>query len=1393
MSTLQTVQGAGTVSSPSPTPHSADEADALHSIVQESTQNTASITRLAQGVPTPAPAVPLPLQGDVKAANDASATLTQTVAAALVGQEPPEATDAHAAAPATHAAAPQLDPILDQVLQQYIYLAEHPLPIEGRISRDVQQCLDKVQHLQEALHNVPDEIDVAFLQADLAQLEEHLQDDLHSIRMADRLQVTLFAPLQGESAEQKLEMLINFLPMLEGLEQGEGGEKGILPPEIQSLQSLAGNQIIHAVSLKDASVAAYLSGLSKGTLSGLETLVFQAGEDAPEMLQALATAHEALRKSLPADKASAQLDQLINTMLRAETPAQRLDSVDSLLQHCYPSNPDLPLLIKHLVVKDAELRLGVEAQHALSLGLHALVNGPDTSRARSVLSRTAQTEAPRQLTPEMVKDITHKSAGKINYHLAHMVLLQSTAEAFGCLPPLLSPDAKALKTPAAPPAPLPEMENLHSEAMAQTLSDAAATQWLRALGMDADTATYAAERAPNAQEAQESRQVLDHLIEASQYYQQGISGSDAASKVAHALVKVGSMTTHRHSERHALALYSSNAAVSARLALDRYLVGLSGLSATDRLLDADEGLAFNAAVIDQKITDRISTTLAAAGKRGKAALNALQGLTNTGMSEQLSQRHSNLLNSLHGHRHAFVSHYTLAQDLFRETIPQEEAENDVQNNIPPRDALLQARAARAQAKAERMENKSIRRMMGHNWPHLRAQRKEAYKLVLEVDALRNEAVEPGSAKAAQNEEKMKDLLKKLGKFDPCTFTRVKHGQAVAAQNLDDVLKIMLPRAKALEYFSGNGVLKYQLQRRTTFDELNELRREEFAFRQKVSDAYGKGIFRLVRGAVEAAALGAFLDARCTPSEFVMTEKDNVDRVMDQLKKWGLEAKRDDAVLVPLVYRALHKATHADGTLNFAKLRKHGESLSRDLVSTDLRKNGKSPNPYLMEGELAPENTKLGPLAAHKEAKKLVLHSADEATRKEGVHGLMENVKPSGSGLIIDRTRGVQVDTGARFSPLGHRRVSKRSVRFPLSVQLQLMHSNSLAVIHTKDGYQVLLKDKIMAGAAFNATVGLGGPLKLMLSGGGSGEKMEGLALDFTRAEDCERFLVDFMDPASDLHSKDKALTTLRHADQIRFVSGDGGTIQGSVGISAGLLNIPLSEKLVATASVSASVAGKRSYSNETRYNALGQTITMSTTHMLSASVGAGIGLLNTDRQTLRAGGPLSVNRSATYDETERYKVDTGPRGVTAKTCLEREYAGTAVSQLFFLNALPADVHQRVLNDKTLMDKLSRIAEEATPATRVTIHRDITPKALKDVAELQRQASLDTSRAAVQAHEKAHALLVDEHSYGPACLMVHHMHSDKLGKGISPSILWAEVTRRDTLTQTSTEVIVLPGA
>lgn len=1113
-----------------------------------------------------------------------------------------------------------------------------------------------------------------------------------------------------------------------------------------------------------------LSGLQPGDLQGLGRLCLDAGLDMMEMGRTLA---DCLRDIPGGEAARPALLKVALEGMTEGPDASRLQFVDMLFQGAYPERADAALLLKQAVTSP-ENRAGVAYQHELVQSLrviqHDILDAGRVSGARGVghgrtgaIERAAGSASARSflLTPELVaalNDHDKVNIPDLNYHIAHVALLQAAAESYGLL-------NGGGMTNAVP-------DGGNSDEPGRTKVEFAPLQldrfgdWCRSLGLDAETVSYASGVAARLEDPETESGAAARLIEAGERFNKGLKGAATLDLAGRLVADTASMAAHRGSKRHIHAMYQTSPAFLAREVLDKHIINLTGLiDAGERLDPEGTGLDLDDDKVDAAMREQVEKLKASRtdGLGGGEVQRTLQ--------EALHARAATL-HGLRGRRGRFITNAETLKKFARVT-----------------GESLELRAGNAERRAARENAGAEKALLKFTWPHQRREREAVCRDVVKLaDVLRR--LGGDSPDAGMNGERRalvaeRDrLLAGLGDVDPRTMRHTAKAAGGAPEPeafIENVLPALLPRASAVLYFADGQAEADQKAIKKDMATLEKHQRAVFSLAGKAEKVFGPDIILRLETTVVAALLKTFVDGGADIAAFNVREPATLDAIKDRLKTWGLDV--DEGIMAGLVPMVLGNMTSGKGGINMARLRRENRQVGLALAGKTAR------------GEKARELREDGRnrFAARREASRIASGGEvlREAFRREGVRGLLAGISGPGQGFVYDRTRGVVLDSGSVFSPTDSKLVTKLDVSSPLTAKLEALHGDSLAVANLGGGaYQVLLKGHSAVNVAAALNIPLAAGFSAKVGAGVGGEASRGVALHFSGVEDCRAFLDAFMNPESGLAApagkgdQVGARELWLKADQIRFVNGSEVSANASLAASHALFSqrISAAKTLALTGTASLALAGKVRQTLEE--NAQGETAVFERSGSVRAGLAATTGVKDSGKGTLSNINPLSLGAGAGFDMLQRFRVSTGPKGLMPDTCMELECGRGERLALRRLGVLlPEETRSRILEDPELIDKLQRTLQKAPPTARLVAHYDLKPGLLEEL-----RGRFIAARRAGEGEREAiladiHTRLADRESYEPSRISVRFGKSSPISKSYSPGLGHLRVIRSNTMRNT----------
>lgn len=1028
--------------------------------------------------------------------------------------------------------------------------------------------------------------------------------------------------------------------------------------------------------------------------------------------------------------------------------AEALRYVDMVFQGAYPEYADTALELKKLLVprheREVELQhqCTVASRHLLSLllvgegtsgksrtaALERTLNGMATASARSFL-----------LTPDIVKSLTQKvDIPDFNYHIAHVALLQRRAVNAGLLP-------------------LTGEEAVHP-------GDVRA--WCKALGLDAHAVDYAEKLGRNLDDPKLGAYYRRELQRACDHFVRGFQGETELLAAGRLVLKRSRLTGTSGAARREHSLYESSPEYLARLALDHHIVNLTGLiRPEDRFAQGDTGMTLDGAAVDAAMTRQADTLYRnmLGGESPDDARRAVEGK---------AQKRREFLNDLQRFEYHAGTMRTLAHSTGEMT-------------------RLRTRVTSHEKLVKEME--LDRSLLQASWPHRRIGRMNVCRTVLAIEELHKElsALPPDASRAERAAllRRIDDRLEELHGVSPFTLSH-SFRRRNDTPDLETVLQLMLPRARALRFFEApinvNGRLSTRAketlrQIKQTRSEIGRLQKSIDRSRKTLAKQIGKENIRQIQQMITAGLYKVFVESQQPVSMFSINDPQTERAVREQLRTWGMPV--DAGLTQQFIRLTLTSLTKTDGTLDEKALRNAADKTSLDFA-------GKA-GTEAMKQEWRDEG--LSRLAARKRTRDFVNTALlpDARRRAEGVRTLMREASLPGSGFVYDRTRGMVMDTGAIFTPTTRPNslINRVNLAHPLSLRLRLMHNNSLTVCNAGQGcYQVLLKGGLAASIGATMKGSIPGSAGKVMVGGNIGHKSEhGLALTFSSAGDCEAFLNVFMRPDSGMHLKSSEapdMSTLLAATQIRFI--DGGTVSADVstGITSTLFQTALGHGSVASISGTASLTLAGEMTRQVEQNAWGETTTFSIKGRASLTANAAAGLIH--GTTMFSSRKTTVAQGLSLDLEQRFKLATGPKGLQASCCAETEcqigsLQGGITRDVARLLLLPAAVRQRMEQDTAFCSAFEKLLRGLPPTAKLTVHRDLKPDVLEKARGLFIRARMATDEETRStALRAAHDLLASLDSYTATRMSIKNVTPASIARNWSPGLGIFQYARNTSL-------------
>ena len=1021
--------------------------------------------------------------------------------------------------------------------------------------------------------------------------------------------------------------------------------------------------------------------------------------------------------------------------------------IDMAFQGAYPDFADDALSLKKMVAPGYENE--IEMQHSCLLASRQLLNMLESGSAPSGRTRTdavartmqrASSASARSfvLTPDIVTALTRKTnIPDFNFHLAHVALLQKRAAEYGFL--------------------------AVSDADRARMSDAAA--WCRELHLGEAAAQYAARLSRDLADPALRLRCERELEEACDRFAQGFSGMNDLVRAGVTLEARAGMTGSLRSSSER-ALYETSPEYLARVALDHHIVNLTGLIRPDQRF-AHDGMTLNGEAVDRAMR-----------RETRSLYNAIFVTGSPEQARRAVDERSEVRRGLLAETHLFEARAHTMNTLAR----------GIGEGLRLRSRIVEDTRTFNAMKEEKS-------LLSFTWPHRRSARLRNSETVLRIARLHEElsALPAGAPERSSLERDIRDLLGGLTGVSPFTLAPSlrRRGQAVT---LETVLEQMLPRARAVAFFDRKI---YVAGRPTTraMETLDRIIRDRNALDRLQSDIehsmkdviaqFGKDNILRLQQTIAAALYKVFAESGRRASDFTVADGDTLDAVRHQLETWGMPV---DEGLTPMLIRlTLASLTRFDGTLKPDVLRSEAER-------TKLAFAGKAGVETMKQGL---RHAGLSRFSAWNETRRFINESLlpDERRRTEGVRSLLRQASLPGSGFTYDRTNGLVADTGVVFTPFSApgQPVNFVDLSHPLSVRMRLMKNNTMTVSNMGNGcYQVLLKGGFATSLGATIKLSLPGTGVTFSLGGNAGTRGEdGLALTFSSQADCEKFLVDFMKPDSELHRLEEAgpASSWLAASQIRFINGRTVSLDASAGVMYSLFKQALGVGFSTSGSLSFTVNAASDITRQVEQNASGETTTFSVRGKVGAASSVSFGLTHTSTagdQTISvmAGSPLlNLGGSREMTMEQRFKICTGPQGISPATCMETEYTAASFGALGMRDIgrwllLPDEVKNRMADNPAFADAFTRLMHDIPKSARLVVRRALRPKVLSEVRGLFVTARMAADeKTKNEALKAAHDLLAAFDSYTPVSISVRNASSaEDISRNWSPGLAAFQYSR-----------------
>ncbi|MBQ4077169.1 MAG: hypothetical protein IJD65_05840 [Mailhella sp.] len=1036
--------------------------------------------------------------------------------------------------------------------------------------------------------------------------------------------------------------------------------------------------------------------------------------------------------------------------------SQRMAFVDMVFQGASREFSDTALTLKKMFCPGKEMLAELQHQSRMvGLRLHEAVLDamPSSLRQKGAIANLAASSLSARsylITPELVqgfKRATGLRTEGFNYHMAHAAVLQMRALRAGAFPdageshPVLNVGA-----------------------------------WCEKLGLDQATARYAAELDDELDGA-ENEQGMRMLLGAAEIFLRGLEGEAAVARAGKEVIDQANASTPLFkADKKENAFYEASGSYLAREALDRTIVDLTGMLDDSRF--EGEGFKLNGKAVSDNMRERTARLLA--NMHARISEEAGRGLADLHdrISEEAGRELPDMARAMENERRAFLKDMHELQKHSRSMMELARSSREL--------VELRTRISEESSLLDSM--KAAKRLVHLSWPHKHAERLRISELVMQTAALRQSLLSAaGQAEREQLQNQIAANLESMKDVDPFSLTRSRNRNSIP--DMDMLLEAMLPRARAIHFFKAANASDGGIAMSEADKAMRSIKRSRSAIMetQKTIDKALKSIVGMfgetsattMRKTVTAAVLKAFVDSQEDISRFDARSSKAQAAVMDQLAAWGLTAPT--ALMKSLVRSTVESLINDDGTLREDRLRELTEesfSLSGKASLERFKQDLRTEQGY--------SRFKAWRAARNKKSLGLI---EDARRRKEGVGMLMEEASMPGSGFIYERGRGINIDTGKKFSPISAKNsmINVTNLASPLAIRVKAMSTDSLMVSNIGEkGYQVLIKGGLKG--SLGATFKLALPhVILPFEGNVQSSEDSGIALTFSSKEDCERFVTAFMDSKSGLHAADmdRASTAQEgydpdiwlKASQIRFVHN--GSVSADVSLAA-MFTLFSASLAQAPASISGSVTFKSELAGGVKQsveeNALGQNVTFSRSIRFSqiATAGAGVTLGTNYISTPK----LNAARSFTLSAEESFKLVTGDKGIMPDTSLDYEFAtggldGHLICNLF----MPDEVARKIEQNESFATAFNALVAGLPPTARLSLHCVLKPSVLAEVRGLLAKArgmAGEEERKAAQ--QKVSDLLSDSSSYKPESISVRNASPKDIAKNWSPGLYSFQVVR-----------------
>lgn len=1045
------------------------------------------------------------------------------------------------------------------------------------------------------------------------------------------------------------------------------------------------------------------------------------------------------------------LEYMLEGMLTAKSDLERAQYVDNLFVSSYPETIDEALAIKLALVPE-ESRGAITAYHSFIVSKQMLMvdimRAVDPGNAGKYNAISVRGFA---LTP----DLATRLAGKVdikdfNYHLAHVALLQAEAYRNGYFDsPKDTPADKAAKA-----------------------SMADMNQWKEALQLD----EYISETETLLHDPATRDAALAQVNRAVDRFNKGFAGETQVDRAGRLVQKTASMSASLFSGTRENNIYRTDPQFMARLALDRHIENLTGITDPSNRLFTDEAMVVNGEAIDAAILKNMQ---GANGVTGSALKDkALFDQVDAEISGVQSYQDAKLA-ELKGCRRPFLTHVRSMETLAAQT-----------------QEVVRLRAELTEKLEHSQEMGKVWNEVSWSWPHRRAGRTRACKIVVElaknhanIDAL-NKMPQPLSA---ENQALRETLLKKEGDMlDSLRGVNLKTmnyagGKSDPAPGLETVLRDMLPKAEAVLYFTTK---EGEAQRKEMLEVAHQLRdsaKQINALLGTARKVYGQEGMTKLNEAIEAAVLKVFAESGASLKDFSVHDDATRAQISAQLGKWGITP--DKGFFSAYLATRLYSLTDDHGRLSMDTLRQIEKSTEDSQLAVDAKSE-------MIAAEFGKGEFDL--FADVKVEETLIQHK-EELMRQQGVHGLMQKASMPGGGFSYDLKQGAVLSMGTAFDPGMPPLVGQVSA-LPVGMQLGYMRDNSITVTNAGDGaFNVTLKSDDIYKIGLSLGLDVGVLASAGVSAGVSLDKAQGIFLRFPDQKSCEAFLNEFMNPDSGVHEGGRSNRSWLLAEDVRLLQGSKVTATLGGSFSA----VSFSEKIkdndlghpALTVSVelfSAGFTASREVTHSVKHNAHSTTNTFrqlftraGEVNVLQGGASENLGKyseeitedvgVSTGKSASLLDGTAYSRDAASLSVALEYNVVTGNRGLMPDTSmvLEMPVTGQSLDKTLELFRLDDTKRQAILSDPDI-----RAAWDSAPAgAAVKLTFMLRGEALDKARGLAISARTAEGAERQALQDQYNTLLKQSDSYAPARLTISSSKKKDVSDGLTSLLTYVPLFTR----------------